>query len=76
MYWTLHDNYEWCESYMCRFGLFETDYERLRHCIAQKKNPSVCFTPRPAALEYRNIITTITGQNKPNLVSELLVKFV
>ena len=76
MYWTLHDNYEWCESYMCRFGLFETDYERLRFCIANKQDPSVCFKPRPAALEYREVITSITQQTASVIGAAPEIKFV
>jgi len=76
MYWTLHDNYEWCESYMCRFGLFETDYEKLRFCIANKMDPAQCFKPRPAALEYKNVITGITGETQAALQPAEKFKFV
>ena len=76
MYWTLHDNYEWCESYMCRFGLFETDYERLRHCIANRQDPSACFKPRPAAYEYQNIITSILGKTVAVQTAEPIVKLI
>lgn len=44
LHWSLLDNYEWAHGFLPRFGLVAVDYATQRR------------TPRPSALQYRDII--------------------
>jgi beta-glucosidase len=77
LHWTLHDSYEWCEGFMGRFGLFETDFEGLRSSIAQATDPCVHFKPRPAAHTFKTLcgyVTSTTNSSASSSPPPLLSK--
>ncbi|CAM9751672.1 unnamed protein product [Ectocarpus sp. 8 AP-2014] len=53
-YWSLYDNFEWCEGYGPRFGLYEVDFDTQRRTL------------RDSSKYYVEVVKKHSGKNAPS----------
>lgn len=59
--WTLNDNFEWTEGFEPNFGLFSTNYEKVRLAVMGRVDIAEAFVPRASAHFYRNTLMAVRG---------------